>query len=505
MNGFTPPSDLQLQIYFLLISLILGGLLYYRVRTSRRRLINTVLLLVFSGIGLYTSQQLTNYNLSSPAKALHETAMVILGFAIIRYWGMLLFQLIAPLCHLYPPRILEDLLEAIAMIAWVFYRLHLAGLELGQLVTTSAVITAVLAFAMQDTLGNILAGLALHLDNSIEQGDWIRLGELTGRVIDLSWRATRVETRNGETVMIPNGMLMKGQFQLLGKRVDKPLAWRRWIWFEVGLDTLPTQVMLLIETAIREAAPPNVAQDPPPSCLLMNVEKGNARYAARYWLTDLQNDDPTDSQIRTLIDAVLRRNSLRLAAPQYKVFVTQENERYFEGRHKQHTQERLAVLQKLELLASLKEEELQTLADKLRFTPYVAGDVMIRQGEKVEWLYIIIKGEAEAWVQPTRGERKLLAQLGPGSFFGEMGLMTGEAIRATVVVSSNVECYRIDKESFQQILLSRPELAGVFSEVLVKRQTEEQILLNDDNIAPPAARSEILAKLQHFIGLNRGV
>ncbi|MDW5416595.1 mechanosensitive ion channel family protein [Iodobacter sp. CM08] len=505
MNGFTPPSDLQLQIYFLLISLILGGLLYYRVRTSRRRLINTVLLLVFSGIGLYTSQQLTNYNLSSPAKALHETAMVILGFAIIRYWGMLLFQLIAPFCHLYPPRILEDLLEAIAMIGWVFYRLHLAGLELGQLVTTSAVITAVLAFAMQDTLGNILAGLALHLDNSIEQGDWIRLGELTGRVIDLSWRATRVETRNGETVMIPNGMLMKGQFQLLGKRVDKPLAWRRWIWFEVGLDTLPTQVMLLIETAIREAAPPNVAQDPPPSCLLMNVEKGNARYAARYWLTDLQNDDPTDSQIRTLIDAVLRRNSLRLAAPQYKVFVTQENERYFEGRHKQHTQERLAVLQKLELLASLKEEELQTLADKLRFTPYVAGDVMIRQGEKVEWLYIIIKGEAEAWVQPTRGERKLLAQLGPGSFFGEMGLMTGEAIRATVVVSSNVECYRIDKESFQHILLSRPELAGVFSEVLVKRQAEEQILLNDDNIIPPVARSEILAKLQHFIGLNRGV
>jgi CRP-like cAMP-binding protein len=131
---------------------------------------------------------------------------------------------------------------------------------------------------------------------------------------------------------------------------------------------------------------------------------------------------------------------------------------------------------------------------------------MIRQGEKVEWLYIIIKGEAEAWVQPTRGERKLLTKLGPDSFFGEMGLMTGAAINTTVVVSSNVECYRIDKESFQQILLSRPELAGVFSEVLVKRQAEEQALLNDEsNVIAPAARSEILAKLQHFIGLNRGV
>lgn len=131
---------------------------------------------------------------------------------------------------------------------------------------------------------------------------------------------------------------------------------------------------------------------------------------------------------------------------------------------------------------------------------------MIRQGEQVEWLYILIKGEAEAWVQPARGERKLLTKLGPGSFFGEMGLMTGAAIQATVIVSSNVECYRIDKESFQHILLARPELAGVFSEVLAKRQAEEHILLHDEsNLIIPTARSEILAKLQHFIGLNRNV
>lgn len=501
-----PPSEIQIFSALLISGLLLGALLYYKVRASRKRLFNSILLLIFGTLGLWVAEQMDFYGWTNPARAAHEAFMVVLGFAVIRYWGMLIFQLIAPLFRRAPPRILEDLLEAIAMLCWAFYRLHLAGLQLGQLVTTSAVITAVLAFAMQDTLGNILAGLALHLDNSIEQGDWISVGDLTGRVVDLSWRATRVETRNGETVIIPNATLMKGQFQLLGKRVDQPLAWRRWVWFEVGLDTLPTQIIQLVESAIREAAPPNVAANPAPSCLLMNVEKGTARYAARYWLTDLQNDDPTDSQIRTLIDAVLRRNSLRLSSPQYKVFITQENERYFEGRHKLHTQERLGVLQKLELLASLKEEELHTLADRLRFTPYVAGDVMIRQGEQVEWLYILIKGEAEAWVQPARGERKLLAKLGPGSFFGEMGLMTGTAIQATVIVSSNVECYRIDKESFQHILLARPELAGVFSEVLAKRQAEEHILLHDEsNLIIPTARSEILAKLQHFIGLNRNV
>lgn len=54
-------------------------------------------------------------------------------------------------------------------------------------------------------------------------------------------------------------------------------------------------------------------------------------------------------------------------------------------------------------------------------------------------------------------------------------------------------------------LLSCPELAGVLTEVLVKRQAEEQTLLSNDNTSATVARSGILAKLQHFIGLNRGV
>ena len=58
-------------------------------------------------------------------------------------------------------------------------------------------ITAVLAFAMQDTLGNILGGLALQLDNSLEIGDWVKLDELSGRVVEIQWRYTAILTRNG--------------------------------------------------------------------------------------------------------------------------------------------------------------------------------------------------------------------------------------------------------------------------------------------------------------------
>ena len=49
---------------------------------------------------------------------------------------------------------------------------------------------------MQDTLGNILGGLALQLDNSLAIGDWVKVDELSGRVVEIQWRYTAILTRN---------------------------------------------------------------------------------------------------------------------------------------------------------------------------------------------------------------------------------------------------------------------------------------------------------------------
>ena len=58
-----------------------------------------------------------------------------------------------------------------------FAQLRGAGVDLSSIVTTSAILTAVVAFAMQDTLGNVLGGLAIQLDNSVQVGDWIKVDD----------------------------------------------------------------------------------------------------------------------------------------------------------------------------------------------------------------------------------------------------------------------------------------------------------------------------------------
>lgn len=75
----------------------------------------------------------------------------------------------------------------------------------------------------------------------------------------------------------------------------------------------------------------------------------------------------------------------------------------------------------------------------------------------------------------TDGRQRHVATFGAGDSFGEMGLMTGAPRAATVTALEDVECYRLDKEAFHDILRNRPEIADYISRVLARRQMEYEV------------------------------
>jgi CRP-like cAMP-binding protein len=495
-----------------LLVMVLGVffVLHYYLREDRSSLINTVGFYFVCLLGLFISGVLHALQFDRAADIMHEIFMIGAGVAVIRLLGLLVFRLVLPALSLTPPRITEDIFVIIAYIAWFLVRLRYAGLDLGSIVATSAVITAVIAFSMQDTLGNILGGLALQLDNSIEVGDWIKVDDLAGRVVDIRWRSTLVETRNWETVVFPNSQLMKNKFMVLGRRTDQPVQWRRWVWFNVSLEAPPPRVIRVVEEAICQTAIPNVANEPPPSCVLMELDdKGYARYALRYWLTDLMPDDPTDGMIRWHIMTALQRAGLRLAVDEHSIRLTKENEKYEDAQHQREIELRLKTLHRIDLFSSMTEQELKWLAEHLRFTPFAKGNLITRQGDQQSHgLYIIIRGEAEVFLTADNGERRQLSILHKGDFFGEMALLTGAPRRASVMALSDVECYRLDKDAFEEILRARPSIAEEVSHMLAVRTAQLNSAKQDiDAVAhrPDVAQSssEILATIRRFFSLGK--
>ncbi|PTQ90846.1 mechanosensitive ion channel family protein [Agitococcus lubricus] len=438
--------------------------------------------------------------LHTPSRVLNEMAMLLMGVLTLRITGLTLFRVWLPKIGFMPPRILEDILLILAYIAWGMVRLSLAGVNLSGLVTTSAVITGIIAFSMQDTLGNILGGLALQLDDSISIGNWIKVDDISGQVIEVHWRHTAVRTRNGEIVVIPNSVLMKAKVTIVGsKDVNQ---WRRWVYFSLNIDIPPQRVMDSINKALSEAELDLVSKNPAPNCILMNYKDGLSVYAVRYWLTNPQIDDPTDSMIRSHIFAALKRQGYQLASPALDITMTSDTLERELRLQDAELQQRQQALQHIDLFSKLSAEECHHLAQTLTYAPFAKGDLITRQGAVAHWLYVLISGEVDIWYEINRDERKHLTSLSAGRVFGEMGLMTGEPRRATVIAKTDVECYRIDKTSFEHIIRSRPQLADEFARILMERNQQLVAVQGQVTSSHAQHHARLLDNIRRFFRLN---
>src|SRR5262249_22593961 len=108
------------------------------------------------------------------------------------------------------PKISRDIAQGLAYGAVGMLALREAGVEPGSLLTTSALLTAVIGLSLQETLGNLFAGLAIELQHPFEIGDWIQFDadpKHIGRVVEINWRATRVMTLDEVELIVPNATL----------------------------------------------------------------------------------------------------------------------------------------------------------------------------------------------------------------------------------------------------------------------------------------------------------
>ncbi|HEX6321550.1 MAG TPA: mechanosensitive ion channel family protein [Burkholderiales bacterium] len=446
---------------FLWLTLVAMGITIALLRArphERATYLNTLWLFLMGVVGQGAASAMFALDFPRAGGTVQTIFRIVAALALIRMLGFTVFRLLLPLAGKHPTRILEDLAIVLVYVAYGFVQLRGAGVDLGSLVTTSAILTAVLAFAMQDTLGNLLGGLAIQVDNSVRVGDWVKVDDVTGRVRDIRWRSTLIETRNWETVMIPNSQLMKGRVAILGRREGSPRQWRRILNFMVDPGVPPARVIAIVEDEMRELAIPNVARTPAASCVLFGFELGNLRYQLRYFLTDILEDDTTDSMVRVHLFATLQRAGIRIAEPQHTVHAVQRDEAHAETVKKRELTRRLQALDSVQLFAGLSDAEKSDIAERLQYAPYARGDAITKQGSQAHWLYILAFGEAEVLYEPPGGPPQVIGAVRAGEFFGEMALLSGDARSATVVAKTDVECYRLDRASFQELLATRPEI-----------------------------------------------
>lgn len=455
---------------FLVIAYFIAQAIVSRTNVERyhMRAVATMVILHLIAAGIGGAQQAFGY----ASTIADVVALAFNLLAVVTMITTVVFRALLPRVGWTLPRIMIDLITGVGAIVVFIIVGKRAGFSVAGLITTSAVLTAVIGFSLQDTLGNVMGGLSVQLDKSLKVGDWVSLGpgQASGRVSEIRWRYTAIETRNWDTIIIPNGALVKSQITILGRRAGAPVQTRRSIDFYVDFRTPPTDVIDAVETALRKDPVPRMATDPPPHVLFIGIRDSYAHYVARYWLTDLAVDDPPDSATRVRIWYALRRAGIPLSIPASAVFLTHDTPEREQRKTDQERARRVAAIGQVDLFRGLPDRVREELALHLAFTPFAAGERVCREGDRDDGLFILVEGEAIVRIGTGTDEREV-ARLVAGQFFGEMSLMTGEARTATVVAATDLTCYRVNKAAFEVVLREQPSIAEHIAEVLASRRT----------------------------------
>ncbi len=364
------------------------------------------------------------------------------------------------------PRIVQDIIQIGVYSLVGLVTLRAAGVEPGSLLATSALLTAVVGLSLQDTLGNMFAGLAIQAERPFQVGDWIQFDEKeehVGKVMEINWRATRLVTLDLVELTVPNNVLAKAALSNFSR--PRRLA-RRSVYVVAPYSIPPGRVRrLLIEVA---ASVPGVVSTPGPSALVLDFTERGVKYWVRYFLHDFQRRQEIAGEIRQRIWYALSREQVDIPPPLRHVELHQLTAEADQRSREEAALARYERLAQVEILKPLSEPLMKRLAALAELRLYAEGEFIIRQGDAGEELFIVAAGRVRVLVQRDGADHEV-AELDAGKFFGEMSLMTGAPRAASVQTKTECQVIVVGKTAFHQIIEQNPNVLADISAILAER------------------------------------
>ena len=360
-----------------------------------------------------------------------------------------------------------------------------------KLLTTSAVSAVVIGFALQDTLGNAFAGLAIQSERPFHVGHWIRVGDFEGRVAEVTWRATKLRTKTGNFVILPNNLVAK---EAVTNYSEPSVPTRLEVEVGASYTCPPNQVKAAIRDAMAQV--PCVLATPAPDVLVMAFADSAVTYRARFWVTDYELDDESRDQVRAAIYYAFSRHGIEIPFPiqvQYDLDPPGPDEAAKE-------RQREVLLKEVDLFASLTDEQRRMIALATRMRTFGDGEVIVREGQPGQSMYVVASGKVSVVVEP---DRRTVASIEKGGYFGEMSLLTGDARSATVMAQGDAIVLEIDADLFRKLAVENPHAIERIGVEAITRRTELNQARNAARgVAVADAPASLLSRMKRFLRLR---
>jgi small-conductance mechanosensitive channel/CRP-like cAMP-binding protein len=314
--------------------------------------------------------------------------------------------------------------------------------------------------------GNFFGGLLLQSHRPFVSGDWVRLGDHSGRVVGTGWRATWIITRNNEHVQIPNAVLAREpvvNYSSGGVMVADE------IYVEIDRDIAPDRVEQTVGDMLRGI--PEVIRS---EIDLWEYRGAVNRYRIRFWLAGYSSEERIRAAITRSLWYALRREGIDLAPEKRRI--PAESNGHGELTESHDARAFIGELRRVDLLNALSDEDLVLLASAIKLRKFGKGEALMHKGDEGDSFYILRKGKVEVFAPGRGGEPPThihdIEASSPENFFGEIALLTGARRNASIRATTDVDVWEIGRDAFAKLFRANPAAGAAMAEVAGRRSTE---------------------------------
>ena len=422
---------------------------------------------------------------------------MILVVAFVRFLNALISSTILGSSQYEVSNLLRNVISIVIVIVAFFILLQTqystAYEKLAPIFTGSTIIAVVLGLALQDTLGNLFAGLAMQADQPFQVGDVLSIPTKgIGVVEDISWRGVKIRTFQNKLLIISNSVLGKESIEVAPRENLNA----RLVFFNTLYANSPTKTIQTVREAVRQVD--NVSQKIRPIVRVRSLGDNGIEWEVKYWTDDYAKHNETDALIRQRIWYVFQRENIEFAYPTRTIHVeTKPQENVF-------VETDNAIFERLNnisILSPLDDNEVEMLANASAVRVFAPGEKIVRRGQTGHSMFVIHRGSVFIQIKED-GKPKKIKTLYEGDFFGEMGLFTGEPRTATVIAEEETEVLEINHLCFKPILESNPELVESFSKLIEERRELLHETRDENKMAKQTNEAGVFNSIKKFFGLK---
>lgn len=200
------------------------------------------------------------------------------------------------------------------------YILSIWGVEIGPFLAGLGIAGIAIAFALQSTLNNVFGGISIILDKSVKAGDVVNLeGNVSGRVMQIGLRSTKIQTWDNELMIVPNGKLADSTIHNIAlpepkTRVKAP--------FSVAYGTDIDKVKKLILAEVKKVK--NFEKDPGPSVRFKEMADSCLKFTAYFYVNSYTIRASALDEANTRIYNALVKAGIEIPFPQMDIHMKKE-------------------------------------------------------------------------------------------------------------------------------------------------------------------------------------